>query len=156
MKKLGIYALIFLGFVVFKTMTGADRDGSGAIVDAGSLDVFQVRVGDCVDDTEGSEEISSLPAVPCDKPQDNEAYASFNVSRASYPSSEDEMYELAFTSCQERFETFVGRDYESSSLDIYTLYPTNQGWAQGDREVVCAVFDMEANKLVGSVKGRGI
>ena len=155
MKNLGIFALIFLGFFVFRTMTDADRDSSGAIVDAGSLDVFQIRVGDCFDDTSGSEEISSLPAVPCDQPHDNEAYASFNVSLESYP-DDDGMYELAFDSCQERFESFVGRDYESSALDIYTLYPTTEGWVQGDREGVCAVFDMEANKLVGSVKGRGI
>ncbi len=136
-------------------MTDADRDSSGAIVDAGNIDVFQIRVGDCFDDGDGSEEISSLPAVPCDQPHDNEAYASFNVSLASYP-EDDGMYELAFESCRERFESFVGRDYESSSLDIYTLYPTIDGWVQGDREVVCAVFDMEANKLVGSMKGRGI
>ena len=155
MKNLGIYALIVLGFLGYKLMTDADRDSSGTIVDAGSLDVFQIRVGDCFDDTAGSEEISSLPAVPCDQPHDNEAYASFNVSLASYP-DEDSMYELAFESCQERFEPFVGMAYENSSLDIYTLYPTSQGWAQGDREVVCAVFDMEANKLVGSMKGRGI
>lgn len=155
MKNIAIYALIFLGFIGFKAMTSADRDGSGAIVDAGSIDVFQVRVGDCFDDTDASEEISSLPAVPCDQPHDNEAYASFDVSLPSYP-DEDAMYELAFESCQERFEAFVGRDYETSTLDIYTLYPTVAGWAQGDREVVCAVFDMEANKLVGSMKDQGI
>ena len=38
-----------------------------------------------------------------------------------------------------------------------TLYPTPQSWKQGnDREVVCAVYDMEANKLVGSAKGKRI
>jgi hypothetical protein len=93
--------------------------------------------------------------VPCSEPHDNEAYASFDLSLPSYPEA-DGMYEMAFEACVERFETFVGRDYQSSTLDIYTLYPTADGWAQNDREVVCAVFDMEEDKLVGSVRGTGI
>ena len=153
MKQAGIYALIILGFLGYKAMTEADRDASGAIVDAGSVDVFQIKVGDCFDNVT-AEEISTLPGVPCSEPHDNEAYASFNVSLPSYPEG-DGMYELAFDSCIDRFESFVGRDYPSSSLDIYALYPTAEGWAQDDREVVCAVFDMEENKLVGSVQGSG-
>lgn len=47
-------------------------------------------------------------------------------------------------------DAFVGRDYESSSLDIMTLFPTIESWAQNDREVICAVYDMNATKLVGS------
>jgi len=154
MKQAGLYALMIVGFLGYKAMTEADRDSSGAIVDAGSVDVFQIMVGDCFDDVT-SEQISSLPGVPCAEPHDNEAYASFDVSLPSYPEG-DGMYEMAFESCLDRFETFVGRDYESSSLDIYTLYPTAEGWAQDDREVVCAIFDMEENKLVGSMRGSGI
>ena len=61
---------------------------------------------------------------------------------------------MAHEGCLERFETFVGKDYESSSLDIATLYPSQESWQrQNDREVICAVYDMEAEKLTGSVKG---
>ena len=67
------------------------------------------------------------------------------------------MGELAFESCMARFQGFVGLDYESSSLDIMTLYPTPDSWAQqGDREVVCAVYDMETNKLTGSMKNQAL
>lgn len=154
MKQAGIYAIVVLGFLGYKAMTEADRDSTGAIVDAGSVDVFQIKVGDCFDDV-NSEEISSLPGVPCAEPHDNEAYASFNVTLSGYPEG-DGMYEVAFESCLDQFETFVGRDYQSSTLDIYALYPTAEGWAQNDREVVCAVFDMEENKLVGSMRDSGI
>ena len=59
--------------------------------------------------------------------------------------------------CMERFSSFVGRDYETSALDIYTLYPTRESWnGYNDREVVCAVFDIDANKLTGSVAGLGL
>ena len=66
------------------------------------------------------------------------------------------MGELAQESCLEHFDAFVGRDYESSSLDFFTMYPSTESWKQNDREVVCAVYDMEINKLVGSVQGRAL
>ncbi len=66
------------------------------------------------------------------------------------------MYEMSYVSCMEHFESFVGKDYESSSLEITTLYPSSESWAQDDREIVCAVFDMNANQLVGSASGRGL
>jgi hypothetical protein len=57
----------------------------------------------------------------------------------------------------ERFEAFVGKDYESSALDVASLYPSRESWTnQNDREVICAVYDVDANKLTGSVKGLGL
>jgi hypothetical protein len=154
MKTWGVYILAALGFAIYGAATEADRDGSGAIIDAGSVDAFNVEIGDCFDDT-SFDEVSSLPGVPCSQPHDNEAYAVFDVSLDSYPDV-DAMSELANGSCVERFEGFVGRDYESSSLDVIAMYPTPESWSQNDREVVCAVYDMEAVKLTGSVKGLGL
>lgn len=155
MKSWGIYLLVALGFVAYNAITEADRDSTGAIVGEGSVDAFQVRVGDCFDDSSSLDEISSLPGVPCSDPHDNEAFAVFDVSVTTYP-GDDAMGELANTSCIERFETFVGKDYESSTLDVFTMYPSTDSWTQNDREVVCAVYDMNAAKLVGSAKGRSL
>jgi len=156
MKQWAIYIAAALGFAIYGTVTDADRDSSGAIVGEGTVDAFQVRVGDCFDDA-GSmdDEITSLPGVPCSEPHDNEAYAVLDLTIASYPEG-DAMWDLAVESCKERFESFVGTDYESSSLDIFTMYPTAESWKQNDREVVCAVFDMNSSKLVGSVKDRAL
>jgi hypothetical protein len=131
----------------------ADRDASGAIVDAGSVDAFQMRVGDCFDDgsTFTDEEVSSVAGVPCAQPHDNEVYAVFDVRTSTFPG--DRMAEVAHQGCLERFEPFVGKDYESSSLDIATLHPTSQSWSQNDREVICVVYDVDTKKLTGSVKG---
>lgn len=156
MRSWVIYAAAALGFFIYGAVTDADRDGSGAIIDGGTVDAFNVQVGDCFDDsTSFSDEISSVPGVPCSEPHDNEAFAVFDVSIESYP-NEDAMYDLAYNSCMERFETFVGKDYESSSLEITTMYPSSESWQQDDREIICAVFDMNAEKLVGSAAGRGL
>src|SRR5687768_8231877 len=106
------------GAYFFNSAMRADRDDSGAIVAEGSVDAFQMRVGDCFDDGSAfaGDEVDSVPGVPCVQPHDNEVYAVFNVSSASFPG--DAMAALAHDGCLERFEAFVGRDYESSSLDI--------------------------------------
>lgn len=155
MKTWGIYIAAAIGFAVYSASTSVDRDESGAIVGEGSVDAFNVQVGDCFNDVASFDEISSVPGVPCSEPHDNETFAVFDVTVESFP-EEDGMGELAYNSCMSHFESFVGRDYESSSLEITTMYPSSESWAQNDREVVCAVFDMDANKLVGSAKGRGL
>ena len=156
MRKFGVYVVAAAGFALYGVMTGADRDSDGAIVEAGSVDAFQVRVGDCFDDASGSgDEILSLPGVPCSEPHDNEAFAIVNLTQSEYPGDEA-IAGLAYDACMEHFESFVGREYETSSLDIFTLYPSPESWRQNDREVVCAVYDVNATKLVGSARGRGL
>jgi len=155
MKKLAAYVIAALGFGIYGAMTDVDRDESGAIVGEGTLDAFQMRLGDCFNDPDTyAEEFSNLPGVPCTEPHDNEAFAVFDLTMTSYP--ETDIADISEASCIDRFEAYVGRDYESSALDVVTMYPTQEGWAQNDREVVCAVFDMSGEKLVGSVQGRGI
>lgn len=161
MRNLAIYGIVAAGFVGYNMMTQADRDSTGAIVSGGDVDAFTMRVGDCFDDTnsiatQDGGEVTSLPGVPCAEPHDNEVYAVIDLDVASFPQG-DEMSELAFESCLERFEPFVGLEYESSTLDILTLYPTEDSWKlQNDREVVCALYDMNASKLTGSAKGSGV
>ncbi len=156
MKTWGIYILAALGFVIYGAATDVDRDSTGAIVGGGTVDAFNMRVGDCFDDSDSyNEEISSVPGVPCSDPHDNEAFAVFDLTIADYP-GHDEMGVLAFDACMAQFEGFVGRDYESSSLEITTMYPTQGSWAEADREVVCAVYNMEADKLLGSAQGSGL
>lgn len=155
MNRLAAYVLAALGFGIYGAMTNVDRDDSGAIVDAGTLDAFQVQLGDCFDDPDAyADEFSSLPGVPCSEPHDNEAYAVFDLTMSSYP--EYDIAEISESSCIDRFQGYVGRDYESSSLDVVTMYPSAESWAQSDREVVCALYDMSGEKLLGSVKGSGI
>ncbi len=158
MRSWAIYIAAALGFVIYGAATDVDRDDSGAIVGGGNVDAFHIRVGDCFDDAGYSDEeyeVSSVPGVPCSKAHDNEAFAVFDLTIESFPEGEA-MGNLAYESCLTRFEDFVGRDYESSTLEITTMYPSAESWKQNDREVICAVFDMEANKLVGSAKGRAL
>jgi len=155
MKKFAVYAIAALGFGIYGAVTDVDRDDSGAIIGGGTLDAFQVHLGDCFNDPDfDADEYSSLPGVPCTDPHDNEAFAVFDLTLSSY--SEYDIADISEASCVDRFEAYVGRDYESSSLDVVTMYPSAESWDQSDREVVCALYDMSGSKLVGTVKGRSL
>jgi hypothetical protein len=144
-----------VGFGIYGAATSVDRDSSGAIVAEGNIGAFNVRVGDCFNDVGFDDEVSSVPGVPCSDPHDNEAYAVFDVSVPSYPEGEG-MSELAYESCMDRFAAYVGKDYESSSLEITTMFPSQQSWRENDREVICAVYDMNAQKLTGTTRGSAL
>jgi hypothetical protein len=152
-RNWGIGIAVAAGAYLVNSFMAADRDSTGAIVGAGNVDAFQMRVGDCFNDgsTFGDDSVDSVPGVPCSEPHDNEVYAVFDVTADSFPG--DAMADMAHDGCVQRFEAFVGKDYESSSLDIATLYPSRESWAQDDREVICAVYDIELSKLTGSAKG---
>lgn len=88
MKKLAAYAVVALGVAGIGWFTGAKRDDSGAIVSSGTIDAFQIRVGDCFDDAAsvGEEtEVSGVRGVPCSQPHDNEVYAVFDVDPTEFP-----------------------------------------------------------------------
>ncbi len=159
MRSWAIYIAIAAGVFIFNSSFNADRDSDGTIVSEGQINAFNIRIGDCFNDGSApigeDYELSNVAGVPCSQPHDNEVYAVFDVSVASFP-GENEMSELAFDSCLKRFEGFVGKDYQSSSLDIMTMYPTRGSWAQSDREVICAVYDMTLAKLEGSVAGQSL
>lgn len=156
MKGWVIYVAAAVGFAIYGAASNVDRDSAGAIVGEGSVDAFEIRVGDCFNDPSSSvDEISSLPGVPCSEPHDNEAFAVFDLTIDTYPAG-DAIAGITHESCRKHFDGFVGRDYESSSLDIFSMFPSPESWAQNDREVICAVFDVNAEKLVGSAKGSAL
>ena len=157
MKNIVVYVLIGLGVFAYKVSTDVDRDETGTIVGEGNVDAFNIKLGDCFNETAslaGDEpgEVSSLPGTPCSGPHDFEVFAAFDVDHADFPGT-DEMGNIALETCLTHFEGFVGLPYESSVLEITSLYPTAESWArQNDREVICALFDMNGEKLTGSVK----
>jgi len=156
MKSWGFYILAAIGFIVYGATMDVDRDDSGAIVGGGNVDAFNVQVGDCFNDAGTFDnEIASVPGVPCSEPHDNETYAVFDVSFDSYP-TDGNMEQLVYDACMVHFESFVGREYKTSVLEIATMYPSAESWGKDDREVICAVFDVNAKQLVGSAAGRGL
>lgn len=154
--------LLLLGVTVAGALTGCSllpgaepvRDENGSIAERETnADVFSITVGDCTNDGDLDQvEVSSVEAVPCSDPHDNEVFASFDLEDGDFPGAEA-VQTLADEGCYDEFEPFVGIAYEESRFAYYPMTPTESSWSQGDREVLCLVFDGELEKVTGSVKG---
>ncbi len=145
--------------VLLAACDGAKRDDSGQIVSGGNLDIFEIRAGDCFQDPAGfggygSAKVGSLTGVPCSESHDNEAYFDFDLRPGPWP-GESAIFAEADAECQWRFESYVNSYYRTSRLEFSYMYPTVQSWNDDDREVVCFLFDVNLEKLAGTMRGSG-
>ncbi len=116
----------------------------------GGTSVLDVGVGDCFDDPD-SEIVSTLNTVDCSEPHDNEIYAAVIMPGGAFP-GDDGVAEFAFDACFDEFEPYVGESYLDSPLDYLYLGPTEDSWAEGDREVLCVLYAADLSKLTGSMR----
>lgn len=113
-------------------------------------DVFSIGVGTCFDDDNPEdEEIASVPVRECNEPHDNEIYFTFDLPDGDFPTSDEHMY----AKCEAEFANFIGIKYDDSIYDYDIMSPTEYSWEEGDREVLCLVFDGKYEKLDKSLKG---
>ena len=140
----------------FEARMGLEDDATmtpGAPVTPSSVDVAEIKVGDCFLDDFGAE-ISSVKTVPCDELHVYEAYARFDLSDGDYP-GDDELIRLTNEGCSERLAKFADVDQDETSLEVTYLFPSQESWeSTGDRAVTCAVSD-SFRLLQGSVAGIG-
>lgn len=119
-----------------------------------SGNVFDLEVGQCFNDPDSFDEVANVDIVDCEEPHDNEVYHLFDLADGSYPGL-DAVESDAVDGCLAAFEPFVGRDYQTSELDIRYLYPTPDTWDDGDREIVCALFDLSGAQMTGTERNSG-
>ena len=119
-----------------------------------SSTVLELEVGTCFDDPESFEEVEDVPLVDCSVPHDNEVIANEDLTGSDYP-GQDQVENRASQICYDNFSDYVGIAYEESLYDIGWLFPTEESWAVGDREVICFAYDINLEKITGSVNGIG-
>lgn len=122
----------------------------------GGGNVFELAVGDCfgATDPDGGR-VSDVPIVDCSEPHDREVFHTFTVADGEFPGG-DALTAQAEDLCIPVFEEYVGTAYGSGSrLGILPITPTQSSWDNGDREVVCALYDLQGAQLEGSMEGSG-
>ncbi len=130
-----------------------ERDDNGELLERTEMDVFELRVGDCLEGFAEGDEISQVSAVPCSEEHSDEVFASDQMTGEDYPGDEA-VADFADEVCVMAFEEFVGTPWSDSELDYGFLAPTESSWAEGDREVLCIVGDPESD-LTGSLENAG-
>jgi hypothetical protein len=138
-------------FLLIGYLASARRDDGGAITSGGNLSIEDVRVGDCFD-SDDSDEISSVEARPCDEPHGYEMFHVASWTGSSEYPSEDAMLDFVIDQCVPAFEEYVGRSYQSSTLDFVHFYPIESGWNAGDRVFQCALYDPDDPQLTASLR----
>lgn len=126
-------------------------EDTGEIVAGGVTDVFQLRVGDCLNDP-GSDEVLEVVTVPCADPHDYEVYHHAELEDGEYPTN---LQETADDICMAAFTQFVGIPYAESTLGFTHYTPTLMSWLHdGDRAVDCLAYDegLTSGSLMGSAR----
>ena len=127
---------------------------AGAVLLAAwSSSVLQLEVGTCFDDPDGSfDEVPDVPVVDCDTPHDNEVFANQDLTGSEYPGRE-QVQNRADAICLENFSSYVGIAYEDSIYNVGSLFPSEDTWDVGDREVICFAYDLSLEAITGSING---
>ncbi len=114
------------------------------------VDVYKLEVGDCmVQVPEG--DVLTVPVVPCSEPHGEEIFAAVSLPEGDFP-GDDAILAQADEFCFGEFENFVGLSYEESVLDFTYFHPNEESWLDGDRVVLCAIYD-PGEEVSGSLRG---
>jgi Septum formation len=129
-----------------------DAAGEGA-----ETSVLELEVGDCfsVERTE----LSTVTVVDCAAEHEYEVFAVLAHEAGPeepYP-GDAQLVDAADLACQPSFEAFVGHEYRTSIWYITSLPPTEPTWAEGDRQIVCTLNQLDATQepiaVMGSAQG---
>ncbi|OFI38637.1 hypothetical protein BIU82_04820 [Arthrobacter sp. SW1] len=129
----------------------AKRDASGVATESSKADAFKVKVGDCLQEPDGSE-VKDVTIIPCPQDHDFEAFAATNLEGSSYP-GDAVISQKAEDFCDKEFATFIGKAFKDSDLEITYFFPTSESWKTGDKEIVCLVGGAGGEQVKGSLKG---
>lgn len=122
-------------------------------MDPEDTDVFDIYLGDCLTEFGSDEDsISSVPKIDCAEPHVYEVYHVENINESGDYPGETSVSDSANELCEAAFEPFVGTGYYDSALYYTPLFPTADGWAAGDREVLCLIYD-PAGDTTGTLAG---
>lgn len=133
---------------------GGSAPGNGQ-----NVSVFHVRPSQCfLPPQQVKAELTKVDRVACSQPHTQEVYAVVDYTAADGQSPTDypgdtALKQFADGVCAQRFASYVGIDYQDSSLFLTYLLPSARSWQQAhDRQVVCFVTTT-GRLLHSSVRG---
>jgi Septum formation len=130
----------------------AQRDDKGNVTEESTIDIFALKVGDCMPASDTNGEISDADVVPCSEPHADEVFFEFELADGDLPTEEEITAEVE-AQCVPAFNDFVGFDYYESALDFWWLTPTEETWTQAnDRMVQCVIYEPDPADATGQTQ----
>lgn len=130
---------------------GAARNDDGRITRGGSLSVFELRAGDCLDPApDVSGDIDKIAVAPCAEPHTQEVFAIVEASEQPYPGPEG-LATTANALCISAMQDDLGLSPDDGYYLSYLL-PSFNGWNNDDdRSIVCVFVFPTLGEVTGSV-----
>ena len=114
-------------------------------------DASTLPVGLCLDEVP-SGIISPANVLDCAQPHTYEVFGSFFLSDGAFP-GDDAIESSAYEGCDAVYPDYVGIPWEQSTLAYYYVSPSEETWAEGDREISCLLYDPDVDQTTGSLRG---
>lgn len=135
-RRLGPVALLAL----MVTACGGATHKDDAFIDAGVTGLLDIEATECFSDPEYSDFAGEdvIVYTPCVDGADNQSYMFVHAPEAAWDRSA--VAEIGWDECGKGFE-HQWTSQDESGLDYYPILPTAETWADGDRAIMCAVYD---------------
>ena len=133
--------LIAIGVAAALNLYGERRAGIGR-----STEIAQVKVQQCFDADLETDTLRQVRIADCAVPHTGEAYAKVRATLTGL--STEQKGAAATQQCANAFQTFIGKAYERSELDMY--YVVLEDRAVADGNVLCMV-GKPGEQLAGSM-----
>jgi hypothetical protein len=141
-----IGVLLFIGIIVVGAILGWYGDDVAAT---------ELEVGQCVELDPNATQVTTLPLVDCDEVHQGEVYFVQDLPGEEFPGVESAGSQGQELCAGDAFEVYIGTPYLRSTLELYTVYPSEETWDDGDREIACIAIRPDGGDLTGSVRGSG-
>lgn len=135
--------------------SGAAAESAGTSPEGRLTSAFDLEVGDCFN-TEQLSSVDEVAVVDCASPHVYEVFGLAEYDAApgdAFPGDED-LNRAANDACRPAFEDYVGVAYDESE-DWYATFinPSEETWAEGDREILCVLHTRDETEITGSAEG---
>ena len=149
----------FLPLIALVVIVAVIAGGYYLFRDQLSGDVFELKVGDCIDLPTTEEAVSQVQHQPCTTAHDAEVFLNVTDPTANgqpFPGS-DSFRSQVIATCVPAATTYLGTSFDAQTdLDVGWFRPTEDSWDQkNDRGITCYLYRVDAGKLNKSVKGVG-
>ncbi|MDO9398325.1 MAG: septum formation family protein [Herbiconiux sp.] len=146
----GLAALLVLTGCSFSIGGGGEASGG----DGADTSVLELKVGDCLNDSQDDGTVNDVPVVDCAEPHDSEVFAVFDAeATGDTMPGEDELTAQANNGCDAAFTEFIGVPYTDSAYSYASYTPTLSSWyEEGGQAITCVAFD-PAGPTTGSLEG---
>lgn len=143
------------GIGIRLALVGAIALGGWLLRDRLTGNAGELQVGDCFDDPAATQDIEDVQHHPCSEAHTAEVFYVADMpggGGAALPTEAD-LVAFASGSCVPAFAAYTGFSIDSNfELDFSMFYPSDEGWADGDREATCYIVRVDGGPMQGSLR----